>query len=213
MLRTVLALTLSVLATLALAAPQVRVVGLFSGAAVLNIDGQRRLLKVGQTSPEGVQVVSADSRKAVLRIDGVERTFELSREYSDGYSVPQQQALSIARGVGGHYWVAGSINGQSVQFLVDTGATAVAMNEAQAQRLGLDFRVNGQPMLVNTASGSARAWRMKLDRVKVGSLEVLGVEAIMIEGGSPADVLLGMSYLNRVGWREDQGMLILEAKH
>ncbi|MCY1401515.1 hypothetical protein D3C76_334750 [compost metagenome] len=213
MLRALLALTLSALTAAALAAPQVRVVGLFSGAAVVNIDGQRRLLKVGQSSPEGVQLVSADSRKAVLRIGGVERTFELSREYSDGYAAPQQQSLSIARGVGGHYWVAGSINGQSVQFLVDTGATAVAMNEAQAQRLGLDFRVNGQAMMVNTASGVAKAWRMKLDRVKVGGLEVLGVDAIMMEGGSPADVLLGMSYLNRVGWREDQGMLILESKH
>ncbi|MNE56275.1 hypothetical protein D3C80_1511720 [compost metagenome] len=87
------------------------------------------------------------------------------------------------------------------------------MNEAQAQRLGLDFRVNGQAMMVNTASGVAKAWRMKLDRVKVGGLEVLGVDTIMMEGGSPADVLLGMSYLNRVGWREDQGMLILESKH
>ncbi|MDT4854105.1 clan AA aspartic protease [compost metagenome] len=87
------------------------------------------------------------------------------------------------------------------------------MNEAQAQRLGLDFRVNGQAMMVNTASGVAKAWRMTLDRVKVGGLEVLGVDAIMMEGGSPADVLLGMSYLNRVGWREDQGMLILESKH
>ena len=73
MLRLCVALFSSVLALSSLAAPQVFVVGLFPGAAVLNVDGQRKLVRVGQTGPQGVQVVSADSRKAVLRIDGVER--------------------------------------------------------------------------------------------------------------------------------------------
>lgn len=105
MLRLCVALFSSVLALSSLAAPQVFVVGLFPGAAVLNVDGQRKLVRVGQTGPQGVQVVSADSRKAVLRIDGVERTYELSREYNEaGYSAPQRQSFSIARGTGGHYW-------------------------------------------------------------------------------------------------------------
>ncbi|MGC2917663.1 TIGR02281 family clan AA aspartic protease, partial [Pseudomonas aeruginosa] len=78
----------------------------------------------GQTCPLGVPVVCADSRKAVLRIDGVERTYELSRDYNEaGYSGPQRQSFSIARGTGGRYWVAGSVYGQKMQFLVDTGAT------------------------------------------------------------------------------------------
>src|SRR5690606_31287017 len=99
------------------------VVGLFPGAAVLNVDGQRKLVKVGQTGPGGVVVVSADSKGAVLRIDGVERAYSLSREYSDGFAeVDAKQQLSIAQGTGGHYWVAGSIQGQPVQFMVDTGA-------------------------------------------------------------------------------------------
>lgn len=80
---------LSLCSVAAVAAPQIRVVGLFPGAAVLNIDGQRKLVKVGQTGPEGVQVVSADSHKAVLRVGGVEQTYELSREYSGaGYAAP-----------------------------------------------------------------------------------------------------------------------------
>src|SRR5690606_6087381 len=74
-------------ASLAQAAPeQVLVVGLFPNAAVLNVDGQRKLVKVGQVGPGGVEVVSADSRGAVLRIDGQTRRFELSREYSEGRS-------------------------------------------------------------------------------------------------------------------------------
>ncbi|CAD5108232.1 retropepsin-like aspartic protease family protein [Zestomonas carbonaria] len=193
---------------------RVQVVGLFPGAAVLNINGERKLVKVGQTGPGGVEVVSADSRGAVLRVDGVERSYGLSREYSEGgYSAPTRQQLSIAKGVGGHYWVAGSINGHPVQFMVDTGATSVAMNEAQARRLGLDFRVQGQPMVVSTASGTAKAWKVKADRVKVGTLELLGVESVVLEGDSPTEVLLGMSFLGRVGWREEQGVLVLESKH
>jgi aspartyl protease family protein len=202
------------LATPLAAAQQVQVVGLFPGAAVVTVDGQRQLLKVGQSGPGGITLVSADARGAVLRVDGVERPFGLSREYSAaGYAEPQRQQLSIARGMGGHYWVAGSINGQGVQFLVDTGASSVAMNEAQASRLGLDYKTRGQPMQVNTAGGTVPAWRMRLDRVKVGSIELLGVEAAIVAGGSPTDVLLGMSFLNRVGWREEQGVLRLEAKH
>ncbi|MBA1275573.1 retropepsin-like aspartic protease family protein [Stutzerimonas azotifigens] len=194
------------------AATQVQVVGLFPNAAVVYVDGQRKLVRAGQTGPGGVQVISADSRGAVLRVDGVERRYELSREYSAGFAAPSRAQMSIAQGAGGHYWVAGSIDSQPVQFLVDTGASSVALNEAQARRLGIDYRVNGKPMVVSTASGTANAWRVHLSSVKIGPLEVLGVEAVVIEGGSPTEALLGMSFLNRVSWREDQGMLRLESK-
>lgn len=206
-------LALWLMTGLANAATQVRVVGLFPGAAVISVDGQRKLVKVGQTGPGGVVVVSADSRGAVLRVDGVERSYSLSREYSDGFAEAEKKQLSIAKGAGGHYWIAGSINGQSVQFLVDTGATSIALNDGHARRLGIDYRVSGRPLQVSTASGTVRGWQVSLDRVKVGELEVLGVEAVVLEGGSPTDSLLGMSFLNRVGWRVEQDMLVLESKY
>lgn len=194
------------------AASQVLVVGLFPGAAVLNVDGQRKLVRVGQTGPGGVQVISADSKGAVLRVDGVERAYSLSREPSEGFAVPAKRSLSIAKGVGGHYWIAGSANGQPVQFLVDTGATSVALNEAQARSLGIDYRSVGTPLQVNTAGGVVRGWRVSLSSVKLGELEVLGVEAVVLEGGAPGEALLGMSFLSRVGWRVEQDVLVLESK-
>jgi aspartyl protease family protein len=196
-----------------MAATQVRVVGLFPGAAVLNIEGQRKLLKVGQIGPGGVVLVSADSRGAVLRVDGEERNYSLSREYSEGFAEAQKKQLSVAKGIGGHYWVAGSVNSQSIQFLVDTGATSVALNNEHARRLGIDYRAVGAPLQVSTASGTARGWRVTLDRVKVGELEVLGVEAVVLEGSSPTEALLGMSFLSRVGWKVEQDMLVLESKY
>jgi len=208
----VLFASLLLLPALAQAASMVQVVGLFPGAAVVNVDGQRKLVRVGQTGPGGVQVVSADASGAVLRVDGVERHYNLSREYSGAYAAPSKTQLSVAKGTGGHYWIAGAINGQSIQFLVDTGATSVAINEHQARRLGIDYRVNGRPMVVSTASGTAKAWRVHLNSVKVGAIEVLGVDAVVVEGGSPTEALLGMSFLGRVSWREEQGVLVLESK-
>lgn len=209
---TLLLATLSLTALSATAAPRVQVVGLFPGAAVLNVDSQRKLVRAGQTGPGGVQVISADGKGAVLRVEGVERHYPLSRELSAGYAAPERKQLSIAKGQGGHYWIAGSINGQPVQFLVDTGATSVAINENQARRLGIDYRVTGRQVVVGTASGTAKAWQVHLNSVKVGAIDVMGVEAVVVEGSSPTEALLGMSFLGRVSWGEDQGVLRLESK-
>jgi aspartyl protease family protein len=211
------ALLMAALAPLSVsAAQQVQVVGLFPNAAVLLVDGQRKLVRAGQVGPGGVEVISADARGAVLRVNGVQQRYDLSREYGgaeSGYSAPSARSqVSIAKGAGGHFWVVGSVNGQSVQFMVDTGATALAMNDSQARALNIDYRVVGQPMVVSTASGTERAWRVHLDSVKIGSISVLGVEGVVLEGGSPTQALLGMSFLNRVSWREEQGVLILESK-
>lgn len=211
--RELLAITALLLGMPLQAAEQVQVVGLFPGAAVLDVDGQRKLVKVGQMGPGGVQVISADSRGAVLRVNGVERPYSLSREAgSGGASAPAKAQTSIARGADGHYRVVGSVGGHSIAFLVDTGATSIALNESQARTLGIDFRVVGQPMVVNLAAGTAKAWRIKLPQVKVGPLEVLGVEAFVLEGEGANDALLGMSFLNRVRWHEEQGLMVLESK-
>lgn len=200
------------LSPLALAEPVVRVVGLFSGAAVVNIDGQRHMLRIGQPGAQGVELLAANSRSATLSINGATREFAMQREYSEGFAPRQTRQVSIPRGAGGHYRINGSINGQNVPFMVDTGATSVAMSSIQAQRLGIDYRVTGVEVQATTASGQVRGYRVKLARVAVGELELTNVDGLILEGGFPTEVLLGNSYLNRVRLIDQNGRLVLESR-
>lgn len=196
------------------AAPIVQVVGLFNDGAVVSVDGQRKLLRAGEVGPKGVKLISATTREAVLEVDGQTRTLGLSRDTSAAASVnTPKTSFSVARSNDGHYWVTGAVNGQTMQFMVDTGATSIAMNEAYAKRLGIDYRVQGSPMVASTAGGNVKGWRVKLNSVKIGGIDVLGVEAVVLGGDFPTEALLGMSWLSRVSFKEDNGVLRLESKH
>lgn len=191
----------------------VRVVGLFTDRAVLLVDGQQHLLKVGQTSPEGIKLVSASSESAILLIDGEQVTARLDGRVSASKRPAAVQEVQVRRNTTGMYTTVGSINGLPVSFLVDTGATQVAMNASQARRLGIDFHVIGTPAEVTTASGVERAWSVILDAVKVGDLEVRNVSAVVLEGAQPVLTLLGMSYLGRIDISNDGQLMTLRKKY
>ena len=182
------------------AVESVQVLGLFKDRAVVQIGDRQRVLRPGETSPEGVRLVSANAREAVLEVDGRRGTFPLGSRISTQFATADQRgpAVQVWPGQDGTYTVAGSINGFPVTFLVDTGATQVAMNAIQAKRLGIDYRVAGKPSMAATASGVVRAYEVVLDRVKVGEIELQRVEAGVIDGPHPRDVLLGMSFLQRL---------------
>jgi aspartyl protease family protein len=111
----------------------------------------------------------------------------------------------LDQGRSGHYVAEGRINGQSVVFLVDTGATDVAVSETEARRLGLDF---GPRVTVMTAAGPAPAWVTRLDAVEIGGLRAENVRASITPGlGSQA--LLGMSFLKQFSLRQEDGTLVI----
>jgi len=199
-------------ATTAMAEPTVRVDGLFKGAAVLNIDGQQVMLREGKTGPSGVRLISASSRGAEVEIDGKRHMLALHTAIGGQYQEAELKQVVIRKNNSDQYMVNGSINGQSVQFLVDTGANAVAMNEMDARRLGLQYRIDGKESQVVTASGVSKSWNVKLDAVKVGEIQVSNVEAIVVQGAYPSQVLLGMTYLNHVKLQEHNSALMLEKK-
>ena len=103
----------------------------------------------------------------------------------------------VAKGEDGHYWAQGSVNGSAVRFLVDTGASAVALTQEDAQRLGYSGSDLTYDYKVTTASGEARAARIKLASIAVSGAEVRDVDAYVIESGLQTS-LLGMSYLGRL---------------
>jgi aspartyl protease family protein len=208
-----LVLCLSSVATFVQAADDVRVVGLFSDRVVLLVDGQQRLLKVGQTSPEGVTLISATSEKATLLVNGKEVVMRMDGRVSARKRAPEVDEVQVWRNPTGMYTTVGSINGLLVTFLVDTGASAVAMNAREARRLGIDYRVVGRESGVTTASGDERAWAVTLDTVKVGDLELRNVAAMVLEGGYPVTTLLGMSYLGQLEINNDGRLMTLRKKY
>jgi aspartyl protease family protein len=178
----------------------VQVLGLFKDRAVVVVGERQRVLRTGETSPEGVKLLSANAREAVLEVDGRRGTYPLGSRISTQFATAEQRGPSVRvwPAEDGTYTVAGSINGLPVTFLVDTGASKVAMNANEAKRLGIDYRVVGKPSMAATASGVVRTFEVVLDRVKVGEIELRGVEAGVIDGPHPQEVLLGMTFLERL---------------
>ncbi|MBT8040363.1 MAG: TIGR02281 family clan AA aspartic protease [Gammaproteobacteria bacterium] len=116
-------------------------------------------------------------------------------------------AIELQRDRGGHYRVPGEINGYAVSFLVDTGATDVAVSERLAREIGLDF---GPRTMVMTAAGPAPAWRARLDRVTAGALQRDNVRAT-ITPGLGNQVLLGMSFLRHFEIRQQGERLLIQS--
>ena len=106
---------------------------------------------------------------------------------------------------GGHYQAEGEINGQAVTFLVDTGATDVALPESVARALGLEF---GPRVQVMTAAGPVTAWMTRLDEVNVGGIRRENVRA-SITSGEFNGILLGMSFLRHYSLQQTDGKLII----
>ncbi|MGE0386917.1 MAG: TIGR02281 family clan AA aspartic protease [Gammaproteobacteria bacterium] len=195
------------------AAERISIEALFKDRAVVNIDGRTRMLSAGQASPEGVRLIAADAHQAILEIDGRRRTFRLGERISASFAAPPQaEAVRIWPDAQGMYFTDGLINGYPVRFLVDTGATTVAMNRLQARRLGLAYKVDGTEGATSTASGVARAFYLKLARVRVGDIELRDVPAVVIDGDHPTEVLLGNSFLSKLDLHRDAAVLELRRK-
>lgn len=194
------------------AAAQVDVLGLFNGKALLEIDGKSRLLAVGETSPEGVKLLSADSRAAEVEVDGVRQRLELGSRISSRFAAPAVASVYIWPDGMGMYTVMGSVNGLPVRFLVDTGASDMALNAAEARRLGIDYQRKGRRALVNTASGTVPVYQVMLDKVTVGEISMANVSAMVLEGEHPQQVLLGMSFLGQLELQRQGPAMVLRKK-
>ena len=193
------------------AATDVRIDGLFSDRALVSVDGQRKLLKVGETGPKGVRLLSSDSQQAVLEVDGRMVTLGVSGRISSSYSEAQSAEVRLLSGHNGHYMVGGFVNGRPVDFLVDTGASYISMNIHVARRLGVNFR-NAPRTKMNTANGVTEAFEVLLDKVTIGAITQYKVKGVVHVGDSPHITLLGNSFLSNVELREEQGAMVMRQK-
>ena len=203
----ILAAALTLLAAGAAHAADIRVVGVFPGKAVVSIDGAApRTLSVGSRTAGGVTLLSVDGQTATFDVGGARRTLAIGQGFSSGASASGGKTVLQADGRG-HFWSNGAVNGGQVRFLVDTGATLIALPADDARRIGLSY-VNAPRGVVQTANGTTTVYRVKLDTVTVGDITMNNVDAVIQEGGLTV-ALLGMSFLNRTDMRRDGEQMVL----
>lgn len=191
-------------------ATSVSVVGLFKDKAIVSIDGGKtRTMSAGQTL-HGVKLLSSDSQKASFEVDGARRMLGMGQSFS-GQPGDSRASVSLTADVRGHFIAGGSLNGYPVIFLVDTGATSIAISGAEARRMGLDYKT-GRGSAVNTAAGVIPAWRVIFNTVKIGGITLNQVEGIVVESGLNTP-LLGMSFLNRMEMKRDGQSMTLTQRY
>ena len=188
------------------------VMGLFRNKVIVKIDGKQRILKPGKASPEGALLISSNSDEAVIEIDGMQNSYRLGSHIGSSFKRDEHPEISIYQNEMGMFTVIGSINNFPVNFLVDTGASHIAMSRNEARRLGIDFRQHGQRSYASTANGIVKTWKIVLDKVQVGGLTLRNVNALVNDSDSPRIVLLGMSFLGQLEMKNEGQSLKLKKK-
>jgi aspartyl protease family protein len=205
------------LGLLALCAPvwavDVSVVALFPGRAMLVVDkGKPRTLKTGETYA-GVTLVSSTSDEAVVSVGGKQQRLHIGEGVYSALSVQNEHAtVVLTPDRNGHFMSSGSINGASVRFLIDTGATMVAMNVEEARRAGVNY-LAGERGFSQTANGVTPIYRVKLAQVTLGDITLRDIDGIVQENGALPVVLLGMSFLGKLDMRRDGDSLTLTKRY
>ena len=192
------------------AADNVSLQALFKDKAIIMVDGARHVLNSGEQGPDGIRLVATDTQeeKAEIEIEGKREVLRLGM-VSTGLAPKSRASVVLYPEPSGHYFAEGLINGVRVRFMVDTGSTIIGMSSITADRIGIDYRKLGRPGYVNTASGTVPSYHVKLASVKVGDITLHDVDAGILEGSSPRETLLGMSFLGHLNMRRDYDKLEL----
>jgi len=210
-----LLLCAALFACAAASAQSVALQGMLGAKALLIVGGSApRSVAAGETH-QGVKVISTSGDQAVVEIEGKRYTLRVGEAPAsvggNGGAVARGNRIVLTAGSGGHFLTQGAINGQAVNFMVDTGATSVAMGMAEAQRIGLNFRA-GKLGYGSTANGNVTVWHVKLASVRIGDVEVYDVDASVLPGGM-SYVLLGNSFLTRFQMKRENDQMVLERRY
>ena len=195
-------------------AQSVALAGILGNKALLVIDGGApRSLAAGEHHG-AVRVVDVGRDAAMVEIAGRRQPLRLGEapvQIGTRAGPAEEPArLVLFADSRGHFTEQGQINGQPMRYLVDTGASAVAIGRAEADRLGLPY-LQGQSVQLGTANGAVRGWRLHLDSLRVGRLEARSVEAVVVPQSMPY-VLLGNSFLAQFQMTRQGDRMVLEQR-
>jgi len=174
------------------AAQNVFVMSVGAGQAQIIVDGTTvRVVRLGETTPEGVKLVDIRGGSAVFDIRG--------KQMALGLGQATLVRTTLQADAGGHFMVQALINGVALPAIIDTGATDVTLNMAHAQRMGLDLR-GAQRVVSHTANGPTYGYVVPLASVQVGDIVLRNVVGKVLQGGNETlpVVLIGMSFLKHV---------------
>ena len=196
-------------------AQSVAMTGAMGSKALLVINGGApKALAAGDTQG-GVKVVSVRPDQTVVEISGKRQTVMLGGAPvsvgSSGGGGEGGTQIVLSASSGGHFITQGSINGRATGFVVDTGATNVAMGADEARRLGIKFE-QGERYVSSTANGTVVGYKISLTSVQIQDVVVHNVDAAVLPGSMPY-ILLGNSFLGRFQMKRDNDMLTLTRRY
>ncbi|EZP60146.1 retropepsin-like aspartic protease family protein [Delftia sp. RIT313] len=198
-------------------AQSVALSGVLGSKALLVIDGGTPRALAAGDSLQDVRVLQVSGDTAEVEIKGRRQTLRLGEApISLGGRGAAAGDPALGRRVvlkadnRGHFIERGQINGKTMVYMVDTGASSVAIGRSDAERMGLPF-LKGQPVMMRTANGDAQGWSLRLDSVRVGDVEVFGVDAVVAPLAMPY-VLLGNSFLAHVQMTRQGSEMVLERR-
>lgn len=189
----------------------VKVIALFANKALLQIGDKQKIVSAGEEF-EGILLESASGRGAVVVIDGRRVKLGLNQSIAGNFKKPERSTMRIYPDPLGMYYVRGSINGLPTRFLVDTGATYVTLSGKKAGQLKIDYR-QGVESSAQTAASVVRVWQIELDSVEIGGIVVRDVDATVIPGNQPFEVLLGNSFLRHTKIQQAGSVLQIEKRY
>ncbi len=172
--------------------------------------GTPRTLSVGSKTPDGIKLLAVENDAAVFEIAGKRHRLVLGEQTVSSGGSGGGSAVTLTADSRGQFVTTGSVNGAVVRFMVDTGATFVALSAADAARAGIDYR-KGEQGAIATANGLVRAWRVSGATVSLGDITLHQVEVSVTESGLPIG-LLGMSFLNRLEMKRDGDTMTLKKR-
>lgn len=183
--------------------------GLFGKkSALVTIDGDDHVLKVGKQK-EGVTLLAIEGQEAIISVNNQKQRISLSKQVTLSFKKPTKKIVRLSSQKGGHYWAAAQINGRTVDVVVDTGATSVAMGASIAKHLGIDYK-SGRRIQMSTANGITQGRVVTLKKVSIGEITQYNVMATVSINDALPVILLGNSFLSGVDMRTENGVLILE---